>query len=52
MDDLMSEALSFAKSLNKRREVIGEMKKRMCKYIVHTIDVEDPPMIESGVFSI
>ena len=52
MDDLMSEALSFAKSLNKRREVIGEMKKRMYKDIVHTIDVEDPPMIESGIFSI
>jgi len=52
MGDLMSEALSFAKSLNKRREVIGEMKKRMYKDIVHTIDVEDPPVIESGIFSI
>jgi enoyl-CoA hydratase/carnithine racemase len=48
--DLMNEALSFAKSLNKRRPVIAEMKKRMYKDIVHTIDVEDPPVIESGTF--
>jgi enoyl-CoA hydratase/carnithine racemase len=52
MDDLMNEALSFAKGLNKRREVIVEMKKRMYKDIVHTIDVEDPPVIESGIFSV
>ncbi len=52
MDDLMNEALSFAKSLNKRREVIVEMKKRMYKDIVHAIDVEDPPVIESGIFSV
>ena len=52
IDDLMSEALSFAKSLTKRRAVIGEMKKRMHKDIVHIIDVEDPPVIESGAFSI
>jgi len=52
MDDLMDEALSFAKALNKRREVIAEMKKRMYKDIVHTIDVKDPPVIESGIFSV
>jgi enoyl-CoA hydratase/carnithine racemase len=52
MDDLMNEALSYAKSLNKRREVIVEMKNRMYKDIVHTIDVEDPPVIESGIFSV
>jgi len=50
MDDLMNEALSFAKALNKRREVISEMKKRMYKDIVHTIDVKDPTVIESGTF--
>ncbi len=52
IDDLMNEAVSFAKSLNKRREVIAEMKKRMYKDIVHTIDVEDPLVIESGIFSV
>jgi len=50
IDDLMNEALSFAKTLNKRREIITEMKKRMYKDIVHSIDVEDPQVIESGIF--
>jgi enoyl-CoA hydratase/carnithine racemase len=52
IDDLMYEAISFAKALNKRREVIAEMKKRMCKDIVHVIEKEDPPVIESRVFSL
>jgi len=50
MDNLMNEALTFAKGLNKRREVIAEMKKRMYKDIVHIINMEDPPVIESGTF--
>jgi len=50
MDDLINEALLFAKSLNKRREVIAEMKKRMYKDIVKIMDMEDPPVIESGMF--
>jgi enoyl-CoA hydratase/carnithine racemase len=49
-DDLMEAALSFAKSLNKRREVIAEMKRRMYKDIVHAMEVEDPAVINSGVF--
>ncbi|MCD6571119.1 MAG: enoyl-CoA hydratase/isomerase family protein [Deltaproteobacteria bacterium] len=52
INDLMAKVLSFAKGLNKRREVIGEMKRGMCKDIVHVIDVEDPPVIETGRFSI
>lgn len=51
MDDLMDETLTFARGLNKRREVIFEMKKRMYKQIVHAFDVEDPPMIDSGQFN-
>lgn len=50
MDDLMNEALLFAKALKKRREVIAEMKKRMYKGIVQIMDMEDPPVIESGIF--
>jgi hypothetical protein len=50
MDDLMNEALSFAKGLNKRREVIAVMKERMYKDIVHAFEVEDPPVIASGMF--
>jgi len=52
MDDLMNETLSFAKGLNKRREIISEMKKRMYKQIVHAFDVEDPPVIDSGQFNV
>jgi enoyl-CoA hydratase/carnithine racemase len=49
-DELMDEALSFAKGLRKRREVMAEMKKRLYKDIVHSIEIEDPPLIESGTF--
>ncbi len=49
-DQLMDEALSFAKGLNKGRKIMAEMKKRMYKDIVHTFEVEDPPIIESGSF--
>jgi enoyl-CoA hydratase/carnithine racemase len=52
MDDLMNETLGFAKGLNKRREIIKEMKKRMYKEIVHAFDVEDPPLIDSGQFNV
>ncbi len=52
MDDLMNETLSFAKGLNKRREIVSEMKKRMYKQIVHAFDVEDPPLIDSGQFNV
>jgi len=52
IDDLMDEVVSFAKGLNKRREIIAEMKKRMYKDIVHTFDVDDPPVIESGMFHV
>ena len=48
----MDETLSFAKGLNKRREIIFEMKKRMYKQIVHAFDVEDPPVIDSGQFNV
>ena len=49
-DQLMDEALSYAKGLNKRREVMAEMKRRMYKDIVRSFEVEDPPIIESGIF--
>jgi enoyl-CoA hydratase/carnithine racemase len=52
INDLMSEVLSFAKGLNKRRKVISEMKKGMYKDIVHVIDEEDPQIIETGKLNI
>ncbi len=52
IDDLMNKALDFAKSLNKRREIIAEMKKRMYRDIIRTFDEEDPPAIESGFYHV
>ncbi len=50
LDDLMNEVMAFAQDLNKRREIVSEMKKRMYRQIVHILEVEDPPVIESGRF--
>ncbi|MDQ1329837.1 MAG: Enoyl-CoA hydratase [Thermodesulfobacteriota bacterium] len=52
INDLMNETLSFAKSLAKRRAVILEMKKRMHVNILHALEIEDVPYIESGTFNI
>jgi Delta3-Delta2-enoyl-CoA isomerase len=52
IDDLMQEALAFAKGQNKRRAVLKEMKARLNKGIVNAIDVEDVAYIESGQFNI
>ncbi|RLB18186.1 MAG: enoyl-CoA hydratase/isomerase family protein [Deltaproteobacteria bacterium] len=51
-DDLMNEAIQFATGLNKRREVVAEMKRRMHGEIARIIDEEDPPVIESGTFHV
>ncbi len=45
-DDLMNETMAFAKLHNKKRETIGEMKKRMNKESIRVIDEDDPPYIE------
>jgi enoyl-CoA hydratase/carnithine racemase len=52
LDDLMNDTLTFARGLNKQRGIISEMKQRLNKHIVHAIDVEDVPYIESGQFNI
>lgn len=50
INDLMKEALAFAQGLDKRREIIALMKERMYPDVVHALDVEDPPVIGSGIF--
>jgi enoyl-CoA hydratase/carnithine racemase len=52
MDTLMDEVLSFAKGLNKSKTVLKEMKKRLYKDVIHALDVEDVPYIESFLSSI
>ncbi len=52
LPDLMPQAMAFAKSLHKKRSVIREMKLRLNKDVIHAIDVEDVPYIESGKFNI
>lgn len=51
-DDLMQETLAFAKSLNKKRAIVHEMKFRLNQPIVKAIDLEDVAYIESGKFNI
>jgi len=51
-ESLLSEALEFAEGLNKRREVVQELKRRTYREILRILDEEDRPVIESGVFSI
>ncbi|OQX63607.1 MAG: enoyl-CoA hydratase [Desulfococcus sp. 4484_241] len=47
-DDLMRETMAFARRFNKDRKTIGEMKRRMNRYIVKTMDTEDVEYIERG----
>jgi len=50
--NLMDEVLAFAKGLKKERGIIAEMKARLNRDILHAIDVEDVPYIESGKYNI
>ena len=45
-DNLMAEALAFAKTFNKKRGIFGEHKRRLHKHIVDIMDKEDPEYIE------
>jgi len=47
-DDLMNETMAFARKFNKDRKTIGEMKRRMNRNIVRTMDTEDGEYIEKG----
>ena len=52
VETLMEETSAFAKTIDKRRPVVAEMKKRLNETIVQAIDVEDVAYIESGKFNI
>jgi Delta3-Delta2-enoyl-CoA isomerase len=46
-EELMKEALAFAKTFQKKRGIFKELKKRMHKEIIRVIEQEDPEYIES-----
>ena len=50
--NLMDEVLAFAQGLKKERGIIAEMKARLNRDIIHAIDVDDIPFIESGKYNI
>ncbi|OHD69628.1 MAG: enoyl-CoA hydratase [Spirochaetes bacterium RBG_16_49_21] len=43
-EELMKEAISFAKTFQKKRGIFGEIKKRLHEEIVRIIDTADPPL--------
>lgn len=50
IDQLMDEVMNFAKLQNKRRVIVAAIKEELNKDIVHAIDIDDPPIIDSGRF--
>jgi enoyl-CoA hydratase/carnithine racemase len=52
VEELLNEAVTFAKAQNKRRVVVLELKKVLYNSIVYTLDERDPPLIESGRFNV
>ncbi len=51
-ETLIADAMRFAEALNKKRETIAEMKRRLNRKIIQTIETEDEPYIASGIFHI
>ena len=46
-EELMQQAIAYAKTFQKKRGIFGEMKKRMHKEIIEVFDKEDPEYIDS-----
>ncbi len=47
LDELMKESLAFARTFQKKRGIFAEMKKRLHKAMIETIDTADKPYIDS-----
>jgi len=52
MDELMSEAVSFAKGLNKERPIVSKLKNVMHKDILRVMEVDDPVALKSLDFGL
>ncbi len=50
--ELLEKTMEFAMGLRKKRPVVGELKNRLHREIIHAIEVEDTPYIESGRYNI
>lgn len=50
MEELMDDALGFAKALNKKRTTVSFIKAELNKDVIYAMEHEDPPVIESGRF--
>jgi enoyl-CoA hydratase/carnithine racemase len=46
-EELLKDAMDYARTFTKKRGIFGELKKRMHKNIVHVIDTEDVEQIEA-----
>ncbi len=49
-ESTLSEAISFAKTFNKSRATLTEMKKRTYKHIIDKMDLEDPEYLKPPLF--
>ena len=51
--DLMNEALAFAKTMNKSREILKTMKEVTFKNILRVMEIDDPAYLQSlkGTFA-
>lgn len=47
-EELLAEAVAFARTFQKKRGIFGEIKKRLYKDIIATIDTGDPPVTGVG----
>jgi len=48
LDEIMDEAVSFAKGLNKDRKIVAKLKEVLHADIIRIMETEDPPIIEAG----
>ncbi len=47
IEELMNDAVTFAKTFTKKKGIFSELKKRLHKDIIAVLDTQDPPVIES-----
>ena len=51
-NELLGEAMDFARKVNKQRSIVAELKTRLNRPVIRAMDVDDVAVIESGQFHI